>query len=108
MREEARPDPRDADELHDALMTAGFLTADEIPAAGPMLDHARRRAAARPPRALGSSPPSGCRELLAVHPAIALEPTSRRRRHGRVHGDGAAAIVELLRGRLTLDRPDHR
>ena len=25
VREEARPDPRDADELHDALLTAGFL-----------------------------------------------------------------------------------
>jgi|KBSSwiStaDraftv2_1062776.scaffolds.fasta_scaffold07222_6 ATP-dependent Lhr-like helicase len=29
VRDEQRPDPRDADELHDALMTAGFLTADE-------------------------------------------------------------------------------
>ena len=29
VREEARPDPRDADELHDALMTAGLLTASE-------------------------------------------------------------------------------
>ena len=26
VREEERPDPRDADELHDALLTAGFLT----------------------------------------------------------------------------------
>jgi hypothetical protein len=27
VRDEARPDPRDADELHDALMIAGFLDA---------------------------------------------------------------------------------
>ena len=27
---EARPEPRDADELHDALLTAGFLPADEV------------------------------------------------------------------------------
>ena len=27
VRDEARPDPRDADELHDALLGAGFLTA---------------------------------------------------------------------------------
>jgi ATP-dependent Lhr-like helicase len=29
VRDEARPDPRDADELHDALLTAGFLTEEE-------------------------------------------------------------------------------
>ena len=29
VRDEARPDPRDADELHDALVTAGFLTEDD-------------------------------------------------------------------------------
>src|SRR4051812_13672935 len=29
VRDEARPDPRDADELHDALVTAGFLTGAE-------------------------------------------------------------------------------
>jgi ATP-dependent helicase Lhr and Lhr-like helicase len=31
VHEEARPQPRDADELHDALMTAGFLSSDELP-----------------------------------------------------------------------------
>src|SRR3954467_7678174 len=30
VREEARPDPRDADELHDALLTAGFMTQDDL------------------------------------------------------------------------------
>src|SRR5438105_35162 len=31
VRDEARPDPRDADELHDALLTAGFLLDGEFP-----------------------------------------------------------------------------
>src|SRR6185503_21120112 len=30
VRDEVRPDPRDADELHDALVTAGFLTEGEL------------------------------------------------------------------------------
>ena len=34
VREEERPDPRDADELHDALLTIGFLTEDEARADG--------------------------------------------------------------------------
>src|SRR2546425_1551646 len=29
VRDEAAPDPRDADELHDALLSVGFLTAEE-------------------------------------------------------------------------------
>jgi len=32
VRDEARPDPRDADELHDALLTFGFLFDDEVEA----------------------------------------------------------------------------
>ena len=35
VRDEARPDPRDADELHDALLTAGFLTDGELDGARP-------------------------------------------------------------------------
>ena len=53
VREEERPDPRDADELHDAMLTAGFLTCDE-------LDGATARAA----RAAGCGAASGHR-----HPA---------------------------------------
>src|SRR6185295_10897972 len=30
VRDEARPDPRDADELHDALLSAGFLTIEDV------------------------------------------------------------------------------
>src|SRR6185295_15077899 len=37
VRDEERPDPRDADELHDALLTAGFLTAADVAAISPAL-----------------------------------------------------------------------
>ncbi|HEX7154313.1 MAG TPA: DEAD/DEAH box helicase [Thermoanaerobaculia bacterium] len=37
VRDEERPDPRDADELHDVLLTAGFLTEDEASAIAPEL-----------------------------------------------------------------------
>jgi len=50
VREEARPDPRDADELHDALLTAGFLTGDEaraIPSEQVTPVTSARRAASR-------------------------------------------------------------
>ena len=52
VREEQRPDPRDADELHDVLLTVGFLTADESRTIAPglfeMLAAAGRAAVARP------------------------------------------------------------
>src|SRR6185503_12313083 len=37
VRAEERPDPHDADELHDALMTGGFLTSAECEAIAPEL-----------------------------------------------------------------------
>ena len=37
VREEERPEPRDADELHDALLTAGFLTTEELDGVPPEL-----------------------------------------------------------------------
>ena len=38
VRDEARPDPRDADELHDALLGAGFLTAADLAGDAEALD----------------------------------------------------------------------
>ncbi len=68
VRDEVRPDPRDADELHDALITSGFLTPSEMARIDPALvdqlvtrrratclthrhrrDVGRRRTAARDP-----------------------------------------------------------
>ena len=93
VRDEARPDPRDADELHDALLTAGFLTGDELDGADPDLLAtltAARRAGDR--RAVGgrrrarvvASPPERLPELRAIHPERdappSLQPPPSRRR----------------------------
>ena len=100
VREEERPDPRDADELHDAMLTAGFLTAGELEGVRPELldeltaarragsaafggstrglaaNHRRRRAAAGTAR-----DPSGPRR-----PAVAC---NRRRPGSRNRGRAA-------------------
>ncbi len=101
--DEERPDPRDPDELHDALMTAGFLTPDQVPSPA-HLDHlkASRRAATT---SIGIVAAERLPELLAVHPAITVDPVltppaSRARVWAR-----DAAIAELLRGRLTIVGP---
>ncbi|HTM26995.1 MAG TPA: DEAD/DEAH box helicase [Vicinamibacterales bacterium] len=103
VRAEARPDPRDADELHDALLTAGFLAPGELAAAAD-LDRlkASRRATST---AIGAIAAERLPELLAVHPGMPLDPAidappSRARSWTREQ-----AIVELLRGRLTLIGP---
>jgi len=99
VRDEERPDPRDADELHDALLTAGFLLDDEIPREMmDMLVAARRAgrlsglwvAAERLP------------EVLAVHPQTVdfTAPASRFRTWSREE-----SIVEILRGRLSIVGP---
>jgi ATP-dependent Lhr-like helicase len=106
VRDEARPDPRDADELHDALVTAGFLTLDEgraiPPACFDVLMRARRAtrllsiwvAAERLP------------EMLAVHPEATLEPVIAAPA-GRAARSWSReeAIVELLRGRVSIAGP---
>ena len=104
VREEEQPDPRDADELHDALMTAGFLTSTEIDGRRELVDalRASRRAAAT---RLGVIAAERSAELRAVHPDLVLDPDvapppSRVRPWTREE-----AIVELLRGRLTLTGP---
>jgi ATP-dependent Lhr-like helicase len=104
VRDEERPEPRDADELHDALMTAGFLTREETAGFDAMLDAlvAARRATLTP---IGIVAAERVGELLAIHPSVQLDPhvappPSRVRAWTR-----DAAIVELLRGRLTLTGP---
>jgi ATP-dependent Lhr-like helicase len=112
VRDEARPDPRDADELHDALLSAGVLNADDalrIPGALLAdLTRARRACEFRIPN-------SECRilaaaerlpELRAVHPDATCEPAidpppSRAARAWTRE----QAIVELLRGRVSIVGP---
>src|SRR5687768_3966422 len=109
--DEARPEWRDADELHDALLTTGFLIADEGTVrseAFATLSQARRAATAvvsafrRTLLVAAERLP----ELLAVHPDAILEraisaPPSRAARTW-THGE---AMVELLRGRLAVSGP---
>ena len=130
VRDEARPDPRDADELHDALLTAGFLTpADAAPIAPELfaeLAAARRAGTADVGRLFQGRPGDGdpqridgeperlalhiaaerLPELRAVHPQAALdpsiEPPASRASKSWTRED---AIVELLRGRLTIVGP---
>jgi ATP-dependent helicase Lhr and Lhr-like helicase len=128
VREEERPDPRDADELHDALLTAGFLLPEEVdPTLFAELVAARRSAGVSPAPAGrlarrssaadydGAGRPVGAGgtpalliaaerlpELLAIHHvdvAIAAPP-SRQKAWTREE-----AIIELLRGRLTIVGP---
>jgi ATP-dependent Lhr-like helicase len=122
VRDQARPAPRDADELHDALMTAGFLTADEI-AATPREFLEALSTAGRATRVV--LPTGECRdgsipsdpvcvyvaaerlpEMTAVHPHARIEggveaPPARAARAWTRE----EAMIELLRGRLTIIGP---
>jgi ATP-dependent Lhr-like helicase len=106
VRDEARPDPRDADELHDVLVTAGFLRVEEARSVPPesfeALTRARRATTLLSMWVAAERLP----EMLAVHPGAALDPVI-------VAPDGRAArawsrekaLVELLRGRVSIAGP---
>jgi ATP-dependent Lhr-like helicase len=118
--DEAQPDPRDADELHDVLMTTGFLTATEAAPINAMLfrelAQARRAveldidgsrlwiAVERLPEVVRVAPDySGTQawaKAAAATDLLALIPPSRRREWTRED-----ALVELLRGRVSLVGP---
>jgi ATP-dependent helicase Lhr and Lhr-like helicase len=123
VRDEARPFVRTADELHDALMTAGYLHPGEaavdeafVPGVaadpGAFLDElAAARRACRASLARGDAAhdvwiaAERLPELLTVHagatlaPAIAAPPSRAR------DWDRARAIAELVRGRMGLAGP---
>jgi ATP-dependent Lhr-like helicase len=113
VRDEERPAPRDADELHDVLLTAGFLTMAEAGA----LDAAKfdvlvgTRRAAR--AALPGPTPAAIwvaaeriPEVTAIHldavfqPALNVPAARARREWTR-----SSALVEIVRGRLGLKGP---
>src|SRR5262249_21639929 len=107
VRDEERPAPRDADELHDTLQTAGFLTAAEAAALDStmfaQLTTARRAACtARGWWICAERLP----ELRALHPDTTWEPefVPPASRAGRIWSRGDA-LVELLRGRLATLGP---
>ena len=103
VRDEVRPDPRDADELHDALSTCAFLLPGEVDdiAAAALAASGRATMAERLWIAAERLP-----ELLAVRPDVVLDPAitvpaSRATRHWTP----VDALAELLRGRLSIVGP---
>ena len=112
VKDDAWPDPRDADELHDALVTAGFLTAAEARAAEwePLLtDLAQQGRATRAhcppwPDAIWISaerlPELQAALPVQLDPAIIAPPTRTA-----TSWDAPAAVAELLRGRLAMLGP---
>jgi ATP-dependent Lhr-like helicase len=111
VREEERPDPRDAHELHDTLMSVGVLfELDLEPPARALLAelHKTRRAAPVEinPSVSAWMAAERLPELKAIHPAAAVAdgieaPASRSARVWSREN----AVRELLRGRLTLTGP---
>jgi ATP-dependent Lhr-like helicase len=131
VRDEARPDPRDADELHDALLTAGFLTEGDARSIAPELfaeltttrrgciaDVGRpftgRRGRGGDAEASGGDPErvalhvaaERLPELRAVHPHCAIAPAIQAPpSRASKTWTRDEAIVELLRGRLAIVGP---
>ncbi len=101
--DQERPDPRDVDELHDALLGAGFLLDTEAEAAlfQQLAERSRAThllnfwiAAERIP------------EILAVHPGAVLDPPiSAPPSRAAKTWTREDALTEILRGRLSLSGP---
>ncbi|HXA18622.1 MAG TPA: DEAD/DEAH box helicase [Thermoanaerobaculia bacterium] len=131
VRDEARPDPRDADELHDVLLTFGFLLEGEVDAPELFTElAASRRATFVPHRqeCLCHIHPGHCQhhgtdvaqtllsvpagtwiaaerlpELLAIHPSITPDITAPASRIRDWSREDA--LVEIIRGRMSLLGP---
>jgi ATP-dependent helicase Lhr and Lhr-like helicase len=126
VKDEERPDPRDADELHDALLTAGFLLDEEVDRSladvlvasrramecggnrlrfeirTPLAEHTNTKAEAAASALQIWIAAERLPELLAIHdiPTTLTVPPSRRKTWSRED-----AIVELLRGRTSILGP---
>jgi len=111
VRDEERPDPRDAHELHDTLMSVGVLFESDLePAAHAFLTELRQaRRATRVGLAASADAWMAAErlpELKAIHPAMTGEPGIEPppSRAARVWSS-EDAVRELLRGRLTITGP---
>jgi ATP-dependent Lhr-like helicase len=119
VRAESRPDPRDADELHDALMTAGLLSLEELEGINPAwieiltssgrATRIRLTADTRPRESSNATmfvAAERLPELLTLHPGLATDPPivvpASRAAHNWTR---ATAVLELVRGRLTISGP---
>jgi ATP-dependent Lhr-like helicase len=111
---DAWPDPRDAEELHDALVTAGLFTAAEVAGDArwmPWLDALRGdgRATCVTPSAGQSAvwiAAERLPELAAISPALVMAPRIEAPpSRAAVTWTREAALAELFRGRLALLGP---
>src|SRR5207253_2737110 len=107
VRDEERPDPRDGDELHDALVCTGYLVAVEVnERLFDALAANARAARVTIASSLIVAAAERLPEILAIHPSARIEPpiiapASRTARQWRRED----ALVELLRGRLAIAGP---
>jgi ATP-dependent Lhr-like helicase len=109
VRDEARPDPRDADELHDTLVTLGMLLDGDVDPEVleflPALTGAGRACRVR----LGSwsaiVAAERLPELLAIHPDATLEPRISAPASRSVSWERPAALAEIVRGRACIVGP---
>jgi ATP-dependent Lhr-like helicase len=111
VRDEQRPDPRDADELHDVLLTVAFLTPDEMSSLEPsylatLLEKGRAARVTLTSGAMAYVSAERLPELRAIHPDAVVDPdiASPARRAAKAWGRDEA-VTELVRGRLTLVGP---
>jgi ATP-dependent Lhr-like helicase len=120
VREEAWPDARTPDELHDALHLAGFLTQEEGGKAvrreggKTFPDWTDLLAALMEAGRAGRGHAAGCTfwitaerlaELRAVHPDLMTEPASLEPPAGVAPPDRETAIRELIRSRMEILGP---
>ena len=109
VRDEERPEPLSADELHDTLMTVGVLCDSELDAGTRALldDLAAVRRACRCTIGAATVAVAAERlpELLAVHPNGAREPAIDAPASRARIWDRETAITELVRSRLCLVGP---
>jgi len=112
IRAEQRPDSRDADELHDELLSTGYLTPDDLASIDESL-LAQLFASSRATRAQVGAvghviyvAAERLPELRALHPDVAIDPDiappARRAQRAWTRED---AVTELLRGRMTILGP---
>lgn len=114
VREEAWPDPRDADEMHETLMALGFIAADEVaanPRWQPWLADLARHSRATGLQSSASVPDAwvaceGLPCLLAIHPTAQMEPALQAPAEFRsAPWTRESALMELVRARMGVLGP---
>ena len=111
VRDEERPDPRDPDELHDALVCNGYLLNDEVNAgairsAGVFIPSDACPGAVGGQRSQVVVAAERLPEALAVHPSATLQPSiSAPPSRASRQWSKDEALAELLRGRMAILGP---